>query len=509
MESIGPARQRRPRLGNANDPIILTTPIYYVNGPPHLGHAACTLAADTVARLHRARGREVFFQTGTDEHGISVERAAAAEGLAPQGLADRNAATFQKAWQALDIDPDRFLRTTEPAHHRAALELWRRLAEAGELRRGVYEGFYCAPCEAFLSAEELDPGETCPVHHRVCEWQREENTFFRLSRHAAALRRLVAETGFVQPASRRAEVLTWIGRGLPDLSLTRSSVRWGIPAPGLPGEVLYVFGVDALANYLTGLGFPDPALESAWRGRFPHTVHVIGKEILRFHALYWPAFLRAAGLPLPKQLRVHGHFTVEGQKLSKTAGNGIDPVALAEEVGSDALRFFALRSKPFDRDGDFSRARARELWNAELAGGLGNWAQRVTRLVSKHRAGRSPVPPPLPRAEEAALLEAATALCREADERTTSFAFDRALQSVARLVQEASRHLERTKPWALAGARDPHSVRRFDEIAAAHLTALRSATRSIAPYTPRAAAALGERLGAVVREGPAPYPRLP
>lgn len=220
-----PAAEKESPLGNANDPIALTTPIYYVNGPPHLGHAACTIAVDVVARHYRSRGRRVFFQTDTDEHGLNVERIAAREGLSPRSLADRNAARFRDAWDLLDVRPDRFLRTTEPAHRRAAHALWQRLERAGALRRGTYEGFYCPPCEAFLTQDELAPGERCPVHGLPCEWQQESNTFLRLSSQTGALRALIAETGFVKPANRRAEVLAWLDRGLPDLSLTRSSVR--------------------------------------------------------------------------------------------------------------------------------------------------------------------------------------------------------------------------------------------------------------------------------------------
>ncbi len=476
-----------------------------MNGPPHLGHASCTVAVDAVARHHRGRGRSVFFQTGTDEHGLNVERTAAREGLHPRALADRNAERYRAAWDALDVRPDRFLRTTEAAHHRAAQALWRRLERAGALRRGTYEGSYCAPCEAFLAEAELGPGGRCPVHGVPCERQRETNTFLCLSRQAAALRALVAESGFVEPRSYRGEVLGWFDRGLPDLSLTRQSVRWGIPAPGLPGEVLYVFGADALTNYLTGQGFPDP--EGAWPTLFPRTVHVIGKEILRFHALSWPGLLRAAGLPLPRGLRVHGHFTVEGEKISKTRGNAVDPLALAEEVGADALRFFLLRSKPFDRDGDFSRGRAVRQWNAELAGGLGNWAQRVAALGD--RAGRIGAAVPAVRAaDDFRLLAAAAGAERAAAEAYEEFAFHRALGEAASLVAEASRHLEAVAPWALLRSGGAADRRRCAEALEAHRRALAVAARIVAPVTPRAAAVLAARLESGLPPGPPIFPRL-
>ena len=484
----------------------MTTPIYYVNGKPHLGHAACTLAADTVARLHRNAGRRVFFQTGTDEHGIHVQRTAEGLGLHPQALADRNAEIFRQTWAALDVVPDRFLRTTERAHKKAARHLFNRLAEKDQLFADRYEGFYCGPCEAFVPEDELEDGGTCAVHRLPCEWLSEQNTFLGLRRRASFLRGLIAETDFVQPASFRAEVLAWIDRGLPDLSLTRANVNWGIPVPGSPEQVLYVFGVDALTNYLTGLDYPDE--DGPWVQGFPKSVHVIGKEILRFHALYWPALLEAAGLPLPTGLQVHGHFTVEGRKISKTAGNGIDPLELANEVGPDALRVFLLRAKPFDRDGDFGKARAIELWNAEFSGGLGNWAQRVTTLLVKHRGGRrSPLPGAL-RGEDRDLLNRATQLAASADDETGHFRFDRALATLSELVGEANRHLERVQPWRLTDPTDPKAAARFDECLETHVQTLLLAVRAAAPFTPRAAALLGDRLGPVVRTGPPVYPRL-
>ncbi len=333
----------------------------------------------------------------------------------------------------------------------------------------------------------------------------EENTFFRLHERAAFLRQLIQETEFVQPASFRAEVLGWIDQGLPDLSLTRANVSWGIPVPDLPEEVLYVFGVDALTNYLTGLGFPEG---SGWEAAFPKSVHVIGKEILRFHALYWPALLDGAGFPLPRGLQVHGHFTVEGEKISKTAGNGIDPLELAEAWGNDALRYSLLRAKPFDRDGDFSRVRAIEQWNAELSGGLGNWAQRVTTLSVKHRQGR---PRPLPsvlHSEDRGLLEEFGAAADQADAHTEAFRFDRALQCLANGVAAASRHLEILRPWQLAGQKDATAQRRFDECIEVHRQALCRAVQVVAPYTPRAATELRRRLAPSLSAGDPIYPRL-
>lgn len=446
------------------------------------------MVADAVARFHRLRGHEVFLLTGTDEHGRNVEETAERAGISPGELADRNAGHYKQAWERLGISHDRFVRTTEPAHRRAVLALWERLERAGELYRGVYEGHYCSPCEAYYEARDLED-DRCPVHGRACRWEREENTFFRLSRHAPALRRLIAETDFVQPATRRAELLGLLGRGLQDLSLTRRNTRWGIPAPGLPGEVLYVFGVDALTNYLTGLGFPD---ETPQRARlWPTATHVIGKEILRFHGLYWPALLLAAGLPLPRRLVVHGWFTANGEKISKSAGNAIDPLLLADALGVDALRYGLLRSLPSGRDGDFSVSRVAQLYDTELAGGLGNLAQRVVALLHRYRGGR--VPEPASEGEDERRLHAALAAERGAlEEAVASFALDRALEHGGRVVAHANRYLDRTEPWHLA--REGRE-RDFDRAVRASLDAARLATWLLAPFAVQGCAELAGRLG--------------
>ncbi len=464
-----------------------------------MGHAYTALVTDALARHHRAAGRRVWFQTGTDEHGINVERTAAREGVTPQALADRHASAFRSAFDRLDVVPDRFVRTTSVEHGRAARALWHRLEAAGELYRARYEGWYCAPCEAYFDAADLD-GDRCRVHERPCEWQSEENTFFRLSRHRDALLRLVDERDFVEPAGARAELLGLLRQPLPDVSLTRQSVRWGIPAPGLPGEVLYVFGVDALANYLTGTGWPDADAKAVAFG--PATTHVIGKEILRFHGLYWPAFLLAAGLPLPGRLAVHGWLTVDGRKLSKTAGNAIDPNQLVDRYGTDPTRLGLIGAAPFGRDGDFSRSALLARWNGLAADGLGNWVQRLGALGSKLPDGVLGDAGGEPDADGRELAKAGEEASRRFAAEIERLGFDRAIDALASLVAAGARHLERTRPWAATDdAARTRSLR-------ASVASARLAARLLAPLAPGTAARLGARLRTPLRRGPPPCPRL-
>jgi methionyl-tRNA synthetase len=423
----------------------VTTPIYYVNDRPHIGNAYTTIAADAIARYHRQQGRDVFFLTGTDEHGINNERAARARGIAPQAHADELASAFKAAWRTLDVGYDRFLRTTEPAHRRSALELWRRLRDSGDLYRAVYSGAYCPSCEAYYQDDELDGGN-CPIHRRPCEREEEENTFFRLSRYQEPLERLVRDSGFVQPEVRRNEVLGVLRQGLRDFSVTRRNVRWGIPAPDAPGEVLYVW-VDALANYLTGVGFPDD--EATFRRYWPADVHLVGKDIIRFHCLYWPALLLSARLPLPRRVFAHGWLTRGGQKISKSTGNTVDPVALAAEFGADAVRYYFLRAVPFGQDGDYTPAAFAARYNAELANDFGNLIQRATSLVARYAAGVVPAPAAAGDAE-ARLLAAAEALPAQVADAYARLALDAAGGAVCSFVTTANRYAEETAPWHLA-----------------------------------------------------------
>lgn len=425
----------------------LTTPIYYANDVPHIGHAYTTIAADALARFHRLQGHDVFLLTGTDEHGVNIARIAAERGLTPTEQVDRVAAAFSELWSELDIGYDRFVRTTEPAHRRAVLALWERLRASGDLYRGVYEGAYCSRCEAYFQPEELH-GRDCPVHGLPCDQVAEENWFFRLSRYQDALEQLVRETDFVQPIARRNEVLGVIRDGLRDFSASRRLVRWGVPVPDAPDEVIYVW-VDALTNYLTGIGFPDdPAtFERFW----PADLHLIGKEILRFHCLYWPALLLSAGLPLPPHVFAHGWLTSGGKKISKSTGNTVDPRALAAEFGSDAVRYYFLRAIPFGQDGDFTRQAFVARYNADLANDFGNLVQRATTLATRYPAapGERRTPPDL---AEGALRDEAAHLSARVAAAFENLALTEAATAVGEFVSHANRYVDATAPWALARA---------------------------------------------------------
>jgi len=473
----------------------VTTPIYYANDVPHIGHAYTTIAADAVARYWRLQGRDVFLLTGTDEHGVNIERIAAERERTPQQHVDELAASFRDLWTQLDISYDRFVRTTEPAHRRAALELWRRLQASGDLYRGVYAGAYCSRCEAYYQTTDL-LGTACPVHRLPCEQVQEENWFFRLSRYQHTLDRLVRETDFVQPESRRNEVLGVLSQGLRDFSVTRRQVRWGIPVPESADEVLYVW-VDALANYLTGVGFPDePAtFERYW----PADVHLVGKEIIRFHCLYWPALLLSARLPLPRRVFAHGWLTTDGQKISKTTGNVIDPAALTREFGADAVRYYFLRAIPFGQDGDLQLAGFVARYNADLANDFGNLVQRATRLASRDRVALLTREAQTLGPAEEELREHAQALAVRVGAAFEALALHEAVAAIGAFVAQANRYLEVTAPWSLArqGGSDRLALVLQHAVEAARLAAW-----YYTPIIPRAAAEAHNRLA-----GAQPAPR--
>ncbi len=469
----------------------LTTPIYYANDVPHIGHAYTTIAADAIARYQRLLGRDVFLLTGTDEHGVNIERIAAQRGLTTQQQVDGVTAAFHDLWAQLDITYDGFIRTTDPAHRHAVLELWRRLQASGDLYRDVYEGQYCPRCEAYYQADEL-LGQDCPVHHLPCDQVSEENWFFRLSRYQGELERLVRETDFVQPAARRNEVLGALTEGLRDFSASRRLVRWGIPVPDSDDEVIYVW-VDALANYLTGVGFPHDlaTFERYW----PADLHLVGKEIIRFHCLYWPALLLSAGLPVPRQVFAHGWLTKDRHKISKTTGNTVDPAALVAEFGSDAVRYYFLRAIAFGQDGDYTRQALVARYNAELANDFGNLVQRATALAIRNSAASSLdaelAAPELDLRAQAAVL---------ADHVAGSFehlALDEAVAAIGDFVGQANRYAQLTAPWELA--RDGATARLA--VVLDHLVeAARLAAWYYVPIIPRAAAEAHQRLAGSLPE---------
>ena len=428
----------------------ITTPIYYVNGAPHLGHAYTSIAADVLARFKRLDGYDVFFLTGTDEHGQKVEKAAQDAGVAPQEFADRVSAQFEAMGRALNISNDDFVRTTQPRHLAACAELWRRLAASGTIYLGQYEGWYAVRDEAFYGEDELitaDDGTRLAAETKSpVGWVREPSWFFRLS---AYQERLIAfhETNqsFIGPGARRNELMNFLRGGLNDLSISRTSFTWGVKVPGDPAHVMYVW-FDALINYLTAVGFPDT--DAARAGYWPPDLHLVGKEIARFHAIYWPAFLMAADLPLPRRVFSHGWWTVEGEKMSKSLGNGLDPVDLVRTYGLDPLRYFVLREVPFGGDGDFRHQAVVSRLDRELANDLGNLAQRTLALVARNCEGRRP-DAGAATDDDLGMRKAAEelpGLVRDAMDRQ---AMGEALEHIWKLIRAANGYIDRQAPWAL------------------------------------------------------------
>jgi methionyl-tRNA synthetase len=434
---------------SAARPFFVTTPIYYVNDQPHLGHAYPTVAADVLARFMRLDGRRVRFLTGTDEHGQKVARSAEALGLTPQQFADQVSAAFREMDRLLDISNDDYIRTTEERHQRGVQALWQELERRGEIYLGRFAGWYCVRDEAFYDESELiagpNGGKLAPTGAEV-EWLEEENYFFRLSAwQDRLLAWYEANPEAVAPRTRRNEVISFVRSGLKDLSVSRTSFSWGIPVPGHPGHVAYVW-LDALINYITALGYPDQ--HGDYSAFWPADVHVVGKDIIRFHAVYWPAFLMAAGLEPPRRIFAHGWWTIEGQKMSKSLGNGIPPEALVGRYGVDPARYFLLRELPFGSDGDFSHRAVVGRINSDLANGIGNLAQRVLVLIQRNCDSSVPTPGAWSAADEA-LLAAARGLLPQLRIHIAEQAFHLALEAIWRVIADADRHINDEAPWEL------------------------------------------------------------
>ena len=431
----------------ASPTFYITTAIPYANGAPHIGHAYERIATDVIARFKRLDGYDTLFVTGMDEHGQKMQQTAAREGITPQQLADRTAAQFGAMGQALNAAADDIVRTTQSRHHDAAQEIWRRMAAAGDIYLSKYPGWYSVRDEAFFDESELTAGADgkrfAPSGAPV-EWVEEESYYFRLSNYQDRLLAHYREhPDFIVPESYRNEIVSFVARGLTDLSISRSTFDWGIPVPGDPKHVMYVW-VDALTNYMTATGFPDATDE---RAKFwPADAHVIGKDITRFHAIYWPAFLMSVGLPLPKQIVVHGFLFNRGEKMSKSVGNVIDPFALIDHYGVDPLRYFFLREVPFGQDGNYSHEAIVARMNADLANDLGNLAQRSLSMLAKNCEGRLPEPAALTEADLAILAEAA-ALPNKARLAMQGFALHMILAEIWRVVGEANRYFASEEPW--------------------------------------------------------------
>lgn len=426
------------------DYFYITTPIYYVNDVPHIGHAYTTIAADFIARFHRLDEKEVKFLTGTDEHGQKVAKAAANQGVTPRELVDKVSVNFRDLVTAMNCSPDRFIRTTEPQHYAAAQALWRKLVARGYIYKSTYSGWYSMRDEAYYQPDEIVDGKA-PTGAPV-EWIEESSYFFKLSDFQQPLLDYYqANPDFIVPLSRRNEVVSFVAGGLKDLSISRATLKWGVPVPDDEEHVMYVW-LDALTNYITALGYPN--WEENAQALWCNVCHIIGKDILRFHAVYWPAFLMAADLPPPARIFAHGWWTNEGQKISKSVGNVIDPLQLLEEYDVDVLRYFLLRNVPFGQDGDFSKRLLQERRDKELANDLGNLAQRVLSFVVTHCGGRVPETFALAPSDKEliALGENLLARLRQAIQEQ---ALHRYLELVWELITSANRYIDHEKPWAL------------------------------------------------------------
>ncbi|MDT0576641.1 methionine--tRNA ligase [Croceicoccus sp. F390] len=473
------------------EPYYITTAIHYPNGKPHIGHAYETIAADVMARYQRLQGRDVRFQTGTDEHGLKMLQKAREMNISAQELSDQMTGHFKDLFDHLDISYDRFIRTTEDVHHRASEAIWQAMMANGDLYKGRYEGWYSVRDEAFYEAAELiegEKGEKLSPHNTPVEWTVEESWFFKLSRYQEPLLALYkSEPRFIQPEARRNEVLRFVEGGLRDLSISRSSLDWGVKVPGDEGHVMYVW-VDALTNYLTGLGFPEQTEHMA--RYWPAAMHLIGKDIVRFHAVYWPAFLMSAGLALPKQVFGHGFLLNRGQKESKSLGNVTDPVALAEQFGVDVLRYFLMREIVFGQDGSYSPEAIVTRANAELANSFGNLVQRVTSFIQKNCDGAvTAAAPPLQNDRDLA-TRVRVAAGGELPRCFDKLAFSNGIEAWMQAVFACNQYVDDQAPWALRKT-DPERMKR---VLTTLCGCLRDLTIAIQPVIPRSAAAILDSL---------------
>jgi len=464
---------------------FVTTPIYYVNDAPHIGHAYTTVIADSLARWHRLLGEETFFLTGTDEHGLKVKRSAEEAGVTPQEQADRNSTRFRETWDSLDISYDDFIRTTEPRHHAAVQALLQAVYDNGWIYKGTYEGLYCVSCEAYYGEDDLVDGN-CPIHKRPVEFLQEDNYFFKLSAFAGRLEEWLSDETVVIPDGKRREALGLVRHGLDDVSITRTSIDWGVQVPWDPDHVFYVW-YDALINYATAVGYgTDPERFDTW---WPHTLHLLAKDILRFHCVYWPAMLMAAGIEHLPHLAVHGYLLLGGEKLSKTVHGparltDIAPARLVEDFGVDGFRYHLLRDTPFGPDGDFSYEGMVSRYNADLANNLGNLLARVATVVGKKCGGVGPAPRP-----DSPLAAVVADAYREAAAAWGRVAPSVALDATWRIVHDTNAHLEANEPWKAEPGPE------VDAVMGDALEALRIVAVLASPALPRAAQAIWERIG--------------
>ncbi len=470
----------------SREKFYITTAISYPNGRPHIGHAYELIATDALARFQRLDGKDVLFVTGTDEHGIKMLQTARREGVPPRELADRNAAEFLRMAEALNASNDDFIRTTEPRHARASQAIWEAMAASGDIYKGGYAGWYSVRDEAYYDEQETEvrpDGVRYGPHGSPVEWVEEESYFFRLSAYQDRLLAHYRDNpAFIGPPERRNEIVSFVKSGLKDLSVSRTTFDWGIPVPGDPAHVMYVW-VDALTNYITAAGYPDEGAER-WR-YWPADVHVIGKDITRFHAVYWPAFLMSAGIELPRRVYGHGFVFNRGEKMSKSVGNVIDPFDLVAHYGLDQVRYFLLREVPFGQDGNYSHETIVARTNADLANDLGNLAQRSLSMIAKNLGGHVPVRGALAE-EDLAILERAQAALGEARRFMGDQQIHLALGAVFSVVAEANRYFAGQEPWALRKT-DPE---RMETVLHTTIETVRRVAILCQPFMPDSAAKL-------------------
>ena len=469
----------------------ITTPIYYPSAQLHIGHAYCTTVADTIARFKRLAGYDVFFLTGSDEHGQKIQRSAAEKGVTPLQYVDPIVAGFQKLWQRLAISNDDFIRTTEDRHVKVVQEIFRRIYEKGDIYKGEYKGLYCTPCEAYWTEHQLKDGQ-CPDCGRPVEEVAEEAYFFKMSHYAdQLLSHIESHPDFIQPTSRRNEMINFIRQGLDDLCISRTSFDWGIPVPTDKKHVIYVW-FDALTNYLTPVGFlSDP---EKFHRYWPANLHLVGKEIVRFHSIIWPAILMALDLPLPKQIYGHGWLIVNGDKMSKSKGNVVDPNLLIDEFGADAIRYFLLREINLGQDGNFSRDALISRINADLANDLGNLLHRTLNMIGKFQGGiiegsasKRPV--------DEALVADAMDTVRAYEEEMEKLALTPAVKTVWAFIGRANKYIDETAPWALA--KDPAKKAELAAVLYHLAESLRIISGLISPFLPQTAPKIRQQLGCV------------
>jgi methionyl-tRNA synthetase len=484
-----------------SDPFYVTTAISYPNGPPHIGHAYEAIAADAIARFQRSQGRDVRFQTGTDEHGLKMAQAARGEGVEPREFADKMSRLFQQMCDTLNVSYDRFIRTSQPDHYRASQAIWSAMEERGDLYLDRYEGWYSVRDEAYYEPDELtsaEDGTKLSPQGTPVEWTVEESWFFRLSKYQQPLLdHYAANPEFILPESRRNEVVRFVEGGLKDLSISRTSFDWGVPVPGSNNHVMYVW-LDALTNYITGLGYPDDT--ELWRRYWPANVHLIGKDVVRFHAVYWPAFLMSAGIALPKQVYGHGFLLSRGEKMSKSVGNVVDPMVLAERFGVDALRYFLLREVTFGQDGSYSAEAIVNRANAELSNSFGNLAQRTLSMIHKNLGGVLPAAGEA--AEDRELLDLVRGVVSvDMVEHFNRLGFSFGIEAWMKAVFACNAYVDAQAPWALRKT-DPE---RMAAVLGTLVVAVRQLAEGIAPIIPDSADKLLTLIDA--GEGGAPIPQ--